>query len=93
MEMYKHELSTPKPPCHNKVHKPSTPIRPIINWKNVPVCELVKYLSQTLCKLPAVYIQYTQLHWPNYGPKKHKLAKAQEYTHVTQETCTQTCKK
>jgi hypothetical protein len=26
-----------------KLHKPHTPIRPIINWKNVPMYELAKY--------------------------------------------------
>jgi hypothetical protein len=31
-----------------KLHKPNTPIRPLINWKNVPTYELAKHLTQTL---------------------------------------------
>jgi hypothetical protein len=37
---------------------PNTPIRPIINWKNEPACELAKQLTETLhnyLKLPYTY--------------------------------------
>jgi hypothetical protein len=41
-----------------KLHKPNTPIRPIINWKNAPAYGLAKKLSKLLqypLKLPKVY--------------------------------------
>jgi hypothetical protein len=41
-----------------KLHEPNTPIRPIINWKNAPACELAKQLAKTLhnyLNLPYTY--------------------------------------
>jgi hypothetical protein len=52
-----------------KLHKPNTPIRPIINWKHAPVYELAKHLSQTLCNylhLPYTYNIHTHTLYPLY---------------------------
>jgi hypothetical protein len=41
-----------------KLHKPNTPIRPIINWKNAPAYEIAKKLSKALhnyLNLPYTY--------------------------------------
>jgi hypothetical protein len=31
-----------------KIHKPQQPIRPIVNWKNVPAYKLAKFFSSIL---------------------------------------------
>jgi hypothetical protein len=41
-----------------KLHKPNTPIRPTINWKNAPAYELAKQLTKTVhnhLNLPYTY--------------------------------------
>jgi hypothetical protein len=40
--------TTPSLHATIKLHKPNTPIRPIINWKNAPAYELEKHLTKTL---------------------------------------------
>jgi hypothetical protein len=58
LEIHKHESHGPSPHATIKLHKPNTPIRPIINWKNAPAYELAKQLTRTLhnyLKLPYTY--------------------------------------
>jgi hypothetical protein len=33
-----------------KVHKPDSPIRPVINWKNTPAYKLAKLVSEIIKK-------------------------------------------
>jgi hypothetical protein len=58
MEIHKHESHSPEPAATIKLHKPNTPIRPLIKWKNAPAYELEKQLTKTLQKylnLPYTY--------------------------------------
>jgi hypothetical protein len=48
--IYKHETMAPNLHATVKLLKQSTPIRPLINWKSVLTNELVKYLTETLCR-------------------------------------------
>jgi hypothetical protein len=58
----------PEPPNLHaiiKLHKPSTPIRPIMNWKKAPAYEVAKHLSQTLHNyllLPYKYNTHNSVH-------------------------------
>jgi hypothetical protein len=60
------------PIAHNmyatiQLHKQTTPIRPIINWKNTPACQLVKQLTKTLhdyLQLPYTYNVQNSIHRP-----------------------------
>jgi sugar (pentulose or hexulose) kinase len=48
-----------------KLHKENKPIRPIINWKNVPTYKLAKQLSKTLhnyLQLPYTYNIQNSIH-------------------------------
>lgn len=59
------------------LHKPNTPIRQIIRWKNALAYQLVKHLSQALCnysRLPYTQ-QCTQLHSTNYRFKTAQINK------------------
>jgi hypothetical protein len=50
--------TTPNLHATIKLHKHNTPIRPIINWKNVPAYELAKHITTILhnhINLPSVY--------------------------------------
>lgn len=42
METHKHESHGHKHALKNKNTKPNTPIRHIVNWKNVPTYEIAK---------------------------------------------------
>jgi hypothetical protein len=59
--IWKYTNMNPMAPCMHatiKLHKPNTPIRPIINWKNAPAYEIAKKLSKTLhnyLNLPYTY--------------------------------------
>jgi hypothetical protein len=58
MEIHKHEPNTPTLYATKKLHKPGTPIRPIINWKNAPAYELAKHIAKLLhdhLQLPYTY--------------------------------------
>jgi hypothetical protein len=40
-----------------KLHKPNTPIKPIVNWKNAPAYEIAEQLTNTLHNY--LYLPYT----------------------------------
>lgn len=59
-----------------KLHKPGTHIRRMMNLKNAPSYELVKYLTKkniTEISTPHIHIQHSQFHPPSYILKNHQL--------------------
>jgi hypothetical protein len=54
-----------------KLHKPNTPITPIINWKNAPAYELTNQLTKTLHNYLNLLLQFVQFQSPYDGAKNH----------------------